>query len=126
MTVENIERADAFLSQAAKVRRELDALLSEAEYMQNLAEKCDNANAKSAAATVRRYGAKINAKVKEYLNLRDKVQTVINAVADDDCRGLLLRRYINNERWEHIAEDMNFSVAHIYRLRKKALLSVQP
>ena len=121
----NTQKATKFLAQIHKLDTELEALLAEADLMQKLAADCDGANAKSAAVTIRRYSAKINAKVNQYIGAREKVGSVIENVADDDCRLLLVKRYLHGETWEKIAEEMNFSAAHIFRLRQKALALVE-
>ena len=110
-----------YLSQIKIISGELNALLDETNIMQNMVDKCDNANAKSAAAAIRRYSAKINTKVQEYIHTLEEIKLVIDAVPNADCRSLLIKRYLQNKTWEQIAEDMNFSLTHIYRLRKKAL-----
>jgi len=110
-----------YLSQMEIISDELNALLDETNIMQNMADKCDNANAKSAAAIIRRYSAKVNTKVQEYIHALEEVKLVIDAVPKADCRLLLIKRYLQNKTWEQIAEDMNFSLTHIYRLRKKSL-----
>ena len=116
-----LDKVESVLSQVYKIQRELETLLDEANMMYKLAVDCDGAGAKSAAATVRRYADKINGKVSEYLRLLQKVKTAIDEIDDSDCRVLLTKYYLQHKTWEEIADEMNYSTAHIYRLRKKAL-----
>ena len=85
---------------------------------------------KARAVTIRRYSDKIDAKVNQYIVnqyivAREKIGSVIENVADDDCRLLLVKRYLHGETWEKIAEEMHFSTTHIFRLRQKALILVE-
>ena len=120
-TQEKIKQVEIYLSQVHKINSELDTLLGEANMMHKLAAECDGANAKSAAIIIRRYAKKINYKVNEYLKVLEQVKNAIDKINDADCSALLVKRYLQNKTWEQIAEEMSFSTAHIYRLRKKAL-----
>ena len=113
--------AEKFLSQIHKIDRDLEALLNEGETLKKLAERCAELEAKKAARKLTAHLRKINDKVNDYMKARQNVQTVIEVVNDDDCRLLLTKRYLNCEGWEYIAEEMHFSRAHIFRMRKKAL-----
>lgn len=117
----NVAQAKKFLQTVGENESEVKALLAEMEIMHKLAAECDGASAKTAAATLRRYGAKLNGKVNAYLALRQKVRAAIALLPDADCRLLLAKRYLSGEKWERIAEDMGFSTAHIFRLHNKAL-----
>lgn len=48
---------------------------------------------------------------------------VIDQISDKDQRNVLIARYVQGERWEKIAVDLNFSIAQVYRLHGKALVN---
>jgi DNA-directed RNA polymerase specialized sigma24 family protein len=56
--------------------------------------------------------------------LERSIMRAINEVPDKVCQSVLLMRYVRCYRWEQIAENMNHSLDHIYKLHGKALLSV--
>ena len=118
MTVTQVKK---LLQTVAESEGEVKALLDEAEMMEKLAVSCDGTDAKTAAAVTRRYGALLHAKVNAHLALRQKIRDEIALLPDADCRLLLTKRYLLGEKWERIAEDMNFSTTHIFRLHNKSL-----
>lgn len=46
---------------------------------------------------------------------------IISSVADPTARELLLYRYRDGQKWEAIAEKLNYSNGTIYRIRRHAL-----
>ena len=63
----------------------------------------------------------IKKEIGEYRLLRDEVKKAIDLQEDEDERLLLKLRYIEGATWEDIAEKMDYSTRHIYRLHKVAL-----
>ena len=49
------------------------------------------------------------------------IETVISSVRDVSKRMVLRHRYMDEMPWEQIAEAMNYSVQHIYRIHGAAL-----
>ena len=45
----------------------------------------------------------------------------IEAVPDPLCRELLARRFIQDEDWPQIADELFYTVRYMFRLQKKAL-----
>lgn len=54
----------------------------------------------------------------------DVIDTIINKVDDVTLRQILTYRYIIGYKWETIADKMNFTSRHIYRLKESALAEV--
>lgn len=50
-----------------------------------------------------------------------EVHDLIQSVEQEDLRTLLNKRYLNFEKWEKIADDMVFSLQHIYHLHGQAI-----
>lgn len=63
----------------------------------------------------------IKRELREYTKLRNRIKKAIKLQEDEDERLLLTLRYIENMTWEEIAEEMNCSTRHVYRLHKIAL-----
>jgi len=67
----------------------------------------------------------INIEVDQMIALRDLVESTIGQVTDSVQQIILRRRYINGERWEKIAVDLNYTYRHVTRIHGEALLSVK-
>ena len=63
----------------------------------------------------------VNKDMENLVNLRNEINTAISLVDDEECRLLLEKRYINMEKWEDIALEMNLSTRSIHRLHNEAL-----
>ena len=70
------------------------------------------------------YEERINAAIKELMQKRLEIETVIDAVPDATLREILKRRYLLYQKWEVIAEEMNRDLRWIYRLHNKALSKI--
>ncbi len=67
------------------------------------------------------YEEYINSEISALTALRSKIEREIFSVSDETLRELLTRRYLMYQKWELIAEEMNYGVRHIYKLHVKAL-----
>ena len=54
-----------------------------------------------------------------------EIELAVNAVPDEVQREVLTRRYLLYQKWEDIAEEMNYSVQHIFRLHGAALKNMR-
>ena len=63
----------------------------------------------------------INSEIKSLTEVRSKIEKEITSLPDPTLREVLTRRYLMYQKWEHIAEEMNYGVRHIYKLHSKAL-----
>lgn len=55
------------------------------------------------------------------INLQDKALIDINKLTNDIYISILIKRYLLNWDWMRIADSLNYSVQHIFRLHQKAL-----
>lgn len=57
----------------------------------------------------------------------DEIASAIDKITDINYKELLTRRYLFNEDWENIANNMNYTTRHIHRMHSRALyiLAVQ-
>ena len=113
------------ITKAQETEREFSALVEEAARVSELAQKSKIAGAKSAAKIIADYTRQIDDKIADFMELRQTAKIIIEAVTDSLYRAILTRRFILGENWEQIAEEMHFSRAHIFRLRKKALATLK-
>lgn len=67
------------------------------------------------------YKAEADKLLKEMSSARERTERLINTVANPVQREVLTRRYIIGQRWEDIAESMNYSRQHVTRLHGYAL-----
>ena len=67
----------------------------------------------------------INKNIDRLYKIKNEIMSAIDKVEDYRLHDLLVNRYINFYIWEKIAEDMDYSVVHIYRLHGKALKEFQ-
>ena len=64
----------------------------------------------------------INTRIDELVERKADAMRRIQNVPDQDQQNILIARYVNGEKWEKIAVDLNFSIAQIYRIHGAALL----
>lgn len=64
----------------------------------------------------------INTRIDELVQQKADAMRRIQNVPDQDQQNILIARYVNGEKWEKIAVDLNFSIAQIYRIHGAALL----
>ena len=50
----------------------------------------------------------------------------IYAVANPTLRLILIKRFVEFKRWRRIADELNYSESHLYRLRVQAMLELMP
>lgn len=62
---------------------------------------------------------------KEYNTLYFKISAAIEDLENVQEQIIIRKRYLLFKKWEDIADDMCFSVAHVHRLHNKALLHLE-
>lgn len=65
----------------------------------------------------------INTRINELVQQKADAMHRIQNVPDQDQQNILIARYVNGEKWEKIAVELNFSIAQIYRIHGTALLN---
>jgi hypothetical protein len=69
--------------------------------------------------------SKIKAEIARYVDLQAEIRGRVNAVQCEDLRLLLKKRYLNFEKWEQIAVDMNYAYRWVLALHKRALTAFE-
>ena len=64
---------------------------------------------------------RLNKEIGRLVEKRQEIEQAVNAVPDGIQRELLTRRYLLYQKWEVVAEEMNYSLQHIFRLHNLAL-----
>ena len=67
------------------------------------------------------YERHVNEEIDRLTAKRTEIENDIYTISDDTLREVLIRRYLLYQKWELIAEEMNYGVRHIYKLHLKAL-----
>lgn len=75
----------------------------------------------NAYCTLADYEAEADRLLQEMNSARQRAEKLIASVPDQAQREVLTRRYIIGQRWEDIAESMNYSRQHVTRLHGYAL-----
>lgn len=65
----------------------------------------------------------INARIDDLIRLKEDTLKVIYQISDKDQQNVLIARYVQGERWEKIAVDLNFSIRQIHRIHGGALVA---
>lgn len=64
----------------------------------------------------------INTRIDELVQQKADAMRRIQNVPDQDQQNILIARYVNRDKWEKIAVELNFLIAQIYRIHGAALL----
>lgn len=63
--------------------------------------------------------------VDRYIDLKREIGAIIDAVEDTDEQTVLVKRYINYEKWEQIALEMGFTYRNVCYIHGDALKTVE-
>lgn len=65
----------------------------------------------------------INARIDELVNLRETAFSMIKKIPDLDQQNILIARYIQNLKWDSIADEMEHEIRWVYKTHGKALVA---
>ena len=85
---------------------------------------CGNGT-ESAVLRVMDLEERLTKEIDELTEKRREIECAVGAVPDEVQREVLTRRYLLYQKWEDIAEEMNYSVQHIFRLHGAALKNMR-
>ena len=71
------------------------------------------------------YSLVLYKRINKLLEVQKEIVQAISEIEDTTQRAILTARYINFQKWEEIAEKMNYSYVHILRLHDKALKKIK-
>lgn len=64
---------------------------------------------------------RLDREIDELTAKRQEIELTVNAVPDEVLREVLTRRYLLYQKWEVIAEEMNYGVRHVHKIHSTAL-----
>ena len=64
---------------------------------------------------------KANREWDQLINLRTEIRQKIANIDSYVLRAVLIEYYVLQKKWEQVADDMGYSIQHIYRMHGKAL-----
>ena len=70
------------------------------------------------------FAAQVDAQIDKLIDIKQEIADVIAQVPDSSLRALLVRRYMNFEKWEVIAVCLNYSRRQVTRRHGQALKEV--
>ena len=73
-------------------------------------------------ARIERYTRRAVAAKEKLQDMRARAERLIDAIERPEYREILHRRYLLAERWESIADEMSYSLHHIYKMHGAALI----
>ena len=68
---------------------------------------------------------KLSADIKRLYQQVNRITELINNVDNPAMRAVLIKRYIQFQKWPDIAFDLHYSVSGIHKLHKSALKSIE-
>ena len=131
-------RAKAYLIDIGKLDRKIENKQMEIEHLRGLLEsvtpRLKEINVQSSLdgdkmgdtiAKIIELQEQINAEIDKFVDRKLEAMRLINQLGDDDCINILIRRYINYEEWEDIAQALHFSRQWVDKKHGLALLEFQ-
>ena len=68
---------------------------------------------------------KINREISCYIDVKSEIREQIERVDSAELRLILQKRYLNLDKWEQIALDMNYCYQWVHKLHSRALLAIE-
>ena len=124
--------AKEYLNQAYKIDRKINLNIEKINsmkaslYGRGVSYESDGSghgtpNPLPAVQKVLEYEERINEEIGKLVDKRLEIEATINKVNDEVLREILVRRYLNYQKWDRIAIEMHRDLRWIYRLHGRAL-----
>ncbi len=123
-----------YLNQAFTIDKRINSKLDQLASLNDLARKATSLNSDMPGCSSRNIHKtedvivkivdlenEINSEIDRLVDLKVEIQRLIHRVDVPDCQMLLEKRYLCFQTWEQIADELGYSMQHIFRLRAKAL-----
>lgn len=89
---------------------------SNAKVQESIANRAEDRN-----IAVSDYALSLKKKKGELDGIKLEIFTAVHKLSNSTYRRVLVKRYLNFQTWERIAQDMGYSVRHVIRLHDEAL-----
>lgn len=133
-----VHEAKEWLNQAYRMQEQISCIKKEMNMLQEMAEyitpiyenredgKSSNISDRTAtiAIEIADKQREYEQELQEYIEAIDRVKTIISQVCCEDERLLLRKRYLDFERWEQIALELNYSLSYIFEIHRSAIKKV--
>ena len=133
-----------YLSQAYWLDKHINSLISERDSIQELKSKClkctvsyENDGSQSGSHSnstesafvnyidkLNEYEAELSKNIDELVDVKHKIKQIIMLVPKYEQREILIKRYLNYDKWEQIAVDMDYTIRRIYQLHGEGLQNI--
>ena len=127
--------AKQYLQQSFRLNAKIDADLLEVERLRALATSVSSPDLSqdrvqtgtvsdrigNTVAKIIDLEREINAEIDRFVDLKREIRERIDKVASEDFRIILQKRYLNFQKWEQIAVDLNYTYRHVTRLHGEAI-----
>lgn len=130
--------AKEYLNQAYHIDERIESKLTQIESLKSLATRVtsvfsdmphssspDNQRLEKTIADIIDLENEILNDVNELVELKRKVNNIINFIENPEHRTLLEMRYLSFQTWEQIAVKLNCDVRHVYRLHGQTLVKIK-
>lgn len=136
MIKEEYRESKAYLGRVYSLSREIEQLKEEIQQMEemvvsiqaiNYSERVQTSFSKDLADIIQKiedYKASLEEKVSEYISLVAEVTSKIREIDDMVIREVLARRYVLFLKFKAIADDLGYSIQHVYRLHTVGLKEI--
>lgn len=133
-----VREAKELLNQAYRMQEQISCIKKEMNILQEMAEsitpiydnredgKSSNISDRTATIAIKIADKQreYEQELQEYIEAIDRVKTIISQVCREDERLLLRKRYLDFERWEQIAQELNYSLSYIFEIHRSAIKKV--
>jgi DNA-directed RNA polymerase specialized sigma subunit len=126
--------ANEYLEQAYRIDQRISCKVEQVSSLRNLATKATSTLSDAPPSGTRNVHRmedvivkivaienEINADIDRLVELKQEIIRVIKMVENPEYRILLELRYLCFKEWRDIADELGYSIRHIYRMREEAL-----
>ena len=125
--------AKEYLSQAGKIQKRIECLSEQLRFMREAAENVSSVISDMPRSPNRNIHRTENAVIR-IVDLEDKLKTeldklamvneLISRLSDPEEQEVLIKRYLNGQRWDEIVSDIDLSSRKVYQIHESALLHI--
>lgn len=124
--LQQLHKADVIIRQRTQEKADLRARLmniTSANYTRDRVQtsRSNSAGYEKSIAKIIDLEAEIERRIDDYVTLKDKIIGQIHDLYDVDQIKVLYKRYVLYEKFEDIAEDLDFSVRNVYKIHGSGL-----
>jgi DNA-directed RNA polymerase specialized sigma subunit len=124
--------AKEYLERYLDANREINAKLDEIQNWRELATKTtrtfegdESESTASIVAKIVDQDKEVNRQIDILVELRQEIETVIQAIPDHRYRDVLTMRYISGKHWEEIAVILSYDYRYVLKLHSAALREIE-